>query len=541
MAIMRPIFLASGLLALLCAANVAIQPGAGPTCVAVKNYTAVEIVYPNDQSFQEERLEYWSTAAAARRPSCILLPSNTDEVGAILSILSRNNERFAIKAGGYNGNENFSSIDNKPLISLSRLNHINLNPESGIVQVGPGARWGEVAEKLDPANWTLPGARFGNVGVGGYLLGNGLSFFTQQRGWGSSSVTAVQIALPNGTITIASDSYNSELFLALKGGGNNLGIVTSFHMTAREQSAVWGGTMTFDSNSTTDLRLLEGLRDFTAYNEDQRAALMLTARYAANKKLHEWTLFLFYAAPESDMEKRTKTVFDRFKEIGPFEYTCKDRAYADLLKANDGLTPRGKAVRVGTETLPNPGFPYVKELLGSIYADWRRAAEETSHLPGSVAEISFSPLPFRFWERSQTYSADLLQLVPERRLETDRMKLVAEDKWDQVLVEIMFGWEGHEARNLAETRPYNNQTGLVDRALNRTLEQITLTVSRMANDGKVEQRLRPIFMNGAGENQDYFGRLHFEMQRNMSYLLNELDSDGVMTRTGGFKVPVLDY
>lgn len=91
-----------------------------------------------------------------------------------------NNETFAIKSGGHNPNQNYSSVDGGPLINLKGLNEINYDANTGTVRVGPGNRWSDVAKALEPYNVTAVGGRIGHVGVGGYLLGGKRSSPCQQ-------------------------------------------------------------------------------------------------------------------------------------------------------------------------------------------------------------------------------------------------------------------------------------------------------------------------------------------------------------------------
>jgi FAD/FMN-containing dehydrogenase len=98
-------------------------------------------------------------------------------------VLNQNNETFAIKSGGHNPNVYFSSVTGGPLISTRLLNEVSLDPAASTVRVGPGNRWDDVSKVLDGSGFTAVGGRIGNVGVGGYMLGGGLSFLSAEYGW----------------------------------------------------------------------------------------------------------------------------------------------------------------------------------------------------------------------------------------------------------------------------------------------------------------------------------------------------------------------
>lgn len=153
------------------AAALATVGAAQNTCALVGSDTSIDL-YTNPQiDYTTEQSEYWSTSCGALKPSCILMPTTTEEVAAIVSILASNNETFAVKSGGHNPNNHFASIDGGPLISTKNLNQVILDTASETVKVGPGNRWDEVSAALDGSGYIVVGGRIGNVGVGGYMLG----------------------------------------------------------------------------------------------------------------------------------------------------------------------------------------------------------------------------------------------------------------------------------------------------------------------------------------------------------------------------------
>lgn len=155
------------------AASAGINAEADPndTCELVAAQTDIEILTPLTLEYNTEQTEYWSTSCGALMPSCILAPSTTDEVAAIMATLCDTDEIFAVKSGGHNPNNGWASVADGPLISTMNLNEVIFDPETETVRVGPGNRWDEVAAALDGTGYTAVGGRIGNVGVGGYLLG----------------------------------------------------------------------------------------------------------------------------------------------------------------------------------------------------------------------------------------------------------------------------------------------------------------------------------------------------------------------------------
>lgn len=121
------------------------------------------------------------------------------------------------------------------------------------------------------------GGRIGNTGVGGLILGGGLSYMSAQYGWSASSVLAYEVVLADGSIATASATEHEDLFKALKGGGTNFGIVTSYLLQTYRQGDIYGGNLVYARTEKTDKKLLKAVRDFTEYNIDDKAAVIVTA------------------------------------------------------------------------------------------------------------------------------------------------------------------------------------------------------------------------------------------------------------------------
>lgn len=155
----------------------------GDTCATVADTTAIDIKYRLELEYTDEQLNYWSTGCGNLKPSCQLYPTTASEVAAVVKILHDNNETFAIKSGGHNANKYFASVDGGPLISTKYLNEVTLDSASMTVRVGPGNDWQDIHKALDGTGVTVVGGRIGDVGVGGYVVGGGLSFLSTQYAW----------------------------------------------------------------------------------------------------------------------------------------------------------------------------------------------------------------------------------------------------------------------------------------------------------------------------------------------------------------------
>jgi FAD/FMN-containing dehydrogenase len=100
---------------------------------------------------------------------------------------------FAVRSGGHSPNPGWAGVESGILIDLSRLNSMSISKDTETFTVGPGVRWGQVYEYLDPYNVTAVGGRVAQVGVGGLLLGGGISYWTGEFGLATDNVANFEV------------------------------------------------------------------------------------------------------------------------------------------------------------------------------------------------------------------------------------------------------------------------------------------------------------------------------------------------------------
>jgi FAD/FMN-containing dehydrogenase len=121
------------------------------------------------------------------------------------------------------------------------------------VRVGPGARWGDVAEVLSPYGLAISSGDYGGVGAGGLATTGGVGWLARKYGLTIDHVLAVEIVLADGTLVRADAEHHPDLFWAVRGAGGNFGVVTAFEIEASEVGDVAFATLSFDATDTTTL------------------------------------------------------------------------------------------------------------------------------------------------------------------------------------------------------------------------------------------------------------------------------------------------
>ncbi|CAJ2511674.1 Uu.00g072990.m01.CDS01 [Anthostomella pinea] len=246
---------------------------AAATCQQLRGHLGSVITLPSDVSYTNLTQESWSRTAW-KRPTCIALPATASDVQQVVSALVASNVPFAIRSGGHSPNPFDANIDTGVLIVTDRLSHVTYDAATGLASLGPGARWDAVYTALDLYNVTLVGGRVMDVGVGGLILGGGLSYLSDLYGSVCDSVVSFEVVLADGSVVEATAAEHPDLFWALKGGANNFGVVTAFKFTTYPIKNVWGGAQMFSLDQMP--AVLEALNQYqTTPNKDPYANLII--------------------------------------------------------------------------------------------------------------------------------------------------------------------------------------------------------------------------------------------------------------------------
>jgi hypothetical protein len=183
----------------------------------------------------------------------------------------------------------------------------------------------------------VAGGRVVGPGTGGFTLGGGYSWLTNQYGLTSDTVVYFNLVLPNGTATVV-DASKPDLFFALKGGLNRFGIVTSVvYKTVPQPNLVYGGIQLFDSSVV--LALIEATNTFQSINADPKAQIILTL----NAGLSSGAILLsFYDGPGRP------AAFDPFNNIKPIIDTLAVQTFASFARAAPSTIVSGNRGAFGT-------------------------------------------------------------------------------------------------------------------------------------------------------------------------------------------------
>lgn len=192
----------------------------------------LDIIRPGDGRYPLLRHVY----GAQGSPAAIVRPRHAGEVADALAFARRASGPFAIRSGGH-GISSISTNDGGTVIDLGALSAIERTGD-GLVRVGPGARWGQVARTLQPWGLAISSGDSGDVGVGGLATTGGVGLMGRAHGLTIDSIVSAQMVTADGVMRTVSAEEHPDLFWAIRGAGANFGIVTEFTFRAAEVPGV---------------------------------------------------------------------------------------------------------------------------------------------------------------------------------------------------------------------------------------------------------------------------------------------------------------
>jgi hypothetical protein len=218
-----------------------------------------ELIEPTDAGYDEARKVY--NAMIHRKPRLIALCADVADVIAAIHFARKNHLLVSVRGGGHNAG-GLGVCDDGLVIDLSGIKYVHVDPAARTVRVGGGCTWGDVDHATHAFGLAVPSGIIGTTGVGGLTLGGGMGHLTRQYGLTIDSLLAADVILADGRFVTASADENTDLFWAIRGGGGNFGVVTSFLFQAHPVSTVCAGPMLWDLDRAAEI--MKWYREFIA-------------------------------------------------------------------------------------------------------------------------------------------------------------------------------------------------------------------------------------------------------------------------------------
>jgi FAD/FMN-containing dehydrogenase len=215
------------------------------------------LIGPDDSDYDEARSLF--NAMFDKRPALIARCANAGDVAKAVAFARAHGLPIAIRGGGHNG-AGLGSVDDGVVIDLSLMRDVEVDPDARTVRVGGGCTWGEVDAATNEHGLATPSGIISTTGVGGLTLGGGLGHLTRKCGLAIDNLLEAEVVLANGEQVRANADENPDLYWALRGGGGNFGVVTSFLFRLHDVGTVIAGPTFWPVESGAEV--LRAYRDF---------------------------------------------------------------------------------------------------------------------------------------------------------------------------------------------------------------------------------------------------------------------------------------
>jgi hypothetical protein len=212
-----------------------------------------DLITPGDPGYDQARAVY--NAMIDKHPAAVVRCRDTADVIACVRFAREHGIEIAVRGGGHSAG-GLGVSDDALVIDLSQMRSTTVDPEHHTVRVDPGCTWGDVDHATVAFGMATPSGFIASTGVSGLALGGGIGYLSRRFGLTVDNLLSADVVLADGTFVTASESSHSDLFWALRGGGGNFGIVTSFTFRCHdigEHGMVIAGPVLYDFADTADV------------------------------------------------------------------------------------------------------------------------------------------------------------------------------------------------------------------------------------------------------------------------------------------------
>lgn len=209
-----------------------------------------EIIAPSDSGYDTARKVY--NAMIDKRPAVIARCTDIADIMTALKFGRENNLLTSIRGGGHNAG-GLGICDDGLVIDLSHMKNVHIDLKTKTARVAPGCVWGDVDHAAHAFGMAVPTGIISTTGVAGLTLGGGVGHLSRKYGLTIDNLLSVDMILADGRFVTADEKENSDLFWAVRGGGGNFGIVTSFLFRLNPVDTVFAGPTFWSLDQTEEV------------------------------------------------------------------------------------------------------------------------------------------------------------------------------------------------------------------------------------------------------------------------------------------------
>jgi hypothetical protein len=345
-----------------------------------------------------------------RKPGLAVRATGTADVVESVNFAREQGLVLAVRGGGHSI-AGLSAIDGGMLLDLAPMSGVQVDPDRGLARVQGGALWGDVDRETQAFGLATPGGVVSDTGVAGLTLGGGYGWLRRKYGLSCDNVVEAQVVCADGEIRTASETQNEDLFWALRGGGGNFGVVTSFTFKLHEVGPLVAFSATM--YPLEDLgEVLRGWRDYVEGAPNEVTSVCVTLTFPANPEMpeviHDRPVAVIggvYAGDPDEGMEATKPL----RELGtPLFDMSGPTPYSVVQTGFDALFPRNTLNAYWKSQYANELPDAAIDVVAARAAD--RPAPlmlvNTFHMGGAIADVDPEATAFATREAPYMFSID---------------------------------------------------------------------------------------------------------------------------------------
>ncbi len=417
---------------------------------ALTEQVSGQVRTPSDPGFADIREPF--NAMHQPAPALVVSATGTADVVAAVTFARAHGLLTGVRAGGHSI-AGLSVVDGGLLIDLAPMRGVVVDPDARLARVQGGCVWGDVDRETQLFGLAAPGGVVSDTGVAGLTLGGGYGWLRRRHGLSCDNVVEAQVVCADGQVRTASATSNPDLFWAIRGGGGNFGIVTSFTFQLHPVGPDVAFAATFYPIEEVG-DILRRWRSYVATAPDEVTSVVVTITFPANPDLppavHDRPVAIVGGVYAGDVEVGLKEM-QPLRELGtPLFDMSGPTPYTHVQAGFDPLFPRNQ-LRAYWKS------QYLAELTDDAIDLLTRQAHDrpapltlvnTFHMGGALARVD--PEATAFAERAPEFMVSLDGMWPDPADDTANIGWVRR-RWDEI-------------REFGTGGVYLNFTGLADEA-----------------------------------------------------------------------------
>jgi FAD/FMN-containing dehydrogenase len=348
------------------------------------------VLSPADSDYDDART-IWN-AMIDRRPAVVVRPRSAEDVAAAIRFAREEELPIAVCGGGHNVAGN-ATVDDGLMIDFSQMREVTVDPDQGTVRVEAGALLSDLDAAVAEHGLIVPGGIVSTTGVAGLTLGGGFGWTSRKLGLTVDSLRSAELVTAEGESITASEQEHPDLFWAIRGGGGNFGIVTSFEFEAHELGPDFlCGLIVHPIESGREF--LQHHREMAAKAPDELSAWIVIRQAPPlpflPEEVHGKPAVVLAFAYAGDPEEGEKLINERYAEFGePFGKHIGVMPFAEWQQGFDALNAEGDRNYWKSHNLTELSDPVIDAALAAIDELPSPHAEVfIAHLGGATSRIA---------------------------------------------------------------------------------------------------------------------------------------------------------